>query len=260
MSLLADDNKALILAMDHALTLGPVPGLKDPGAVIDAAIEAGADAVMTSFGIVKKYRDRLIGRIPTILRLDGGPSIYREDWMAYTEYSLLHSVESALFLGVDAVVLNLFVGIPVELETYKNVANVAGECMRAKLPLVVEALACASERIPDPKSGEAMGAASRIAFEHGADLIKTYYTGSREGFRRHVVDECPIPVLIAGGPKMDTVEETLQVVHDALQAGARGIVFGRNIWQSGNTQAMIDALRHIIHHDGSVSAAMAKLT
>jgi DhnA family fructose-bisphosphate aldolase class Ia len=237
MSLLADDNKALILAMDHALTLGPVPGLKDPGAVIDAAIEAGADAVMTSFGIVKKYRDRLIGRIPTILRLDGGPSIYREDWMAYTEYSLLHSVENALFLGVDAVVLNLFVGIPVELETYKNVANVAGECMRAKLPLVVEALACASERIPDPKSGEAMGAASRIAFEHGADLIKTYYTGSREG-----------------------LEETLQVVYDAMQAGARGIVFGRNIWQSGNTQAMIDALRHIIHHDGSVSAAMAKLT
>jgi DhnA family fructose-bisphosphate aldolase class Ia len=227
--------------------------------VIEAAIEAGADGVMTSFGIVKRYREQLIGRIPTVLRLDGQPSDLREDWRAYTEYSLLHSVETAVNLGVDGVVLNLFLGLPVELKTFRTTAKVAGECLKAGLPLMVEALACACERIPDPNTAQAMGFASRVAFEHGADLIKTYYSGHPEEFRVHVVKPCPVPVLIAGGPKMDTTEAALQLVYDAVQAGAAGVVFGRNIWQSGNTRGMIAALRHIIHNNGPVREAMGKL-
>ncbi|MSP13495.1 MAG: fructose-bisphosphate aldolase [Chloroflexi bacterium] len=245
-SLLKADGKALVVAMDHARTNGVIKGLEDPGAVIDMAVEAGADAVMTTFGVVKRYRDNLIGRIPTIMRLDGGPSIFREDWLAYTEWSLLHSVEDALLLGADAVVVMCFPGIPVELETYKIVAKVAGECMRANLPLLVEALPCLSPRIPDPKAPEAMASAGRLAFEHGADLIKSYYTGSIDGFR-HVVRNIPVPVLVAGGPKMDTVTETLQLVHDSMQGGAAGLVFGRNIWQSNNPRGMIHALQSLIH-------------
>jgi DhnA family fructose-bisphosphate aldolase class Ia len=136
-----------------------------------------------------------------------------------------------------------FVGIPVELETYRIVARVAGECMRANLPLVVEALSCPGERIPDPNAPEAMASAARISFEHGADLVKSYYTNDFE----KVTENCPVPVLIAGGPKMDTMEETLQVVHDARRAGAAGVVFGRSIWQSGDTRGMIQALGGIIH-------------
>src|ERR687893_2601463 len=231
--------------MDHARTFGVVEGLESPDAVIEAAVDAGADAVMTTFGVAKRYRERLIGRIPTILRLDGGPSLYREDWLAYTEWSLLHSVEDALLLGADGVVLMAFVGIPVELETYRAVARVAGECLRANLPLVVEALPCPGERIPDPKAPDAMASAARIGFEHGADFVKSYYT---EDFRK-VTDNCPVPVLIAGGPRMETAGETLQVVHDATQAGAPRGVFRRHIWQSGDTRGMIRALRSIIHKD-----------
>ena len=101
---------------------GVIAGLEDPGTVIDLAVDAGADGIMTTFGVVKKYRERLIGRIPTILRLDGGPSIYREDWLAYTEWSLLHTLEDALYLGVDAVVLMAFIGIGVELRTLEIVS------------------------------------------------------------------------------------------------------------------------------------------
>jgi DhnA family fructose-bisphosphate aldolase class Ia len=226
--------------------------------VIDAAVEAGADAVMTTFGVAKHYGDRLVGRIPTILRLDGGPSVYREDWLAYTEWSLLHSVEDALLLGADGVVVMTFVGIPVELETHRIVARVAGECMRANLSLMVEALPCRSERVPDPKSPEAMASAARLAFEHGADMVKSYFTGSQDGFCR-VTDNCPVPVLIAGGPRMETVEETLRVVHDATQAGAAGAVFGRNIWQSGDTRGMIRAFRGIIHEGRSAAEVLAEV-
>ncbi len=257
-SILGPDGKGLILAMDHARTHGMIEGLEDPGVVIDAAVEAGADAIMTTFGVVKRFRDRLIGRIPTVLRLDGGPSLYREDWLAYTEWALLHSVEDALLLGADAVVLMAFVGIPVELETYRIVARVAGECLRCNLPLLVEALPCPSERIPDARAPEPIASATRIAFEHGADLIKTYYTGSVAGFRQ-VTENCPVPVLIAGGPKMDTVADTLQVVHDSMAAGGAGVVFGRNIWQSGRTQEMIRAMQQIIHQNASVSEVLADL-
>jgi class I fructose-bisphosphate aldolase len=250
--LLASDGRALIVAMDHARTHGAMEGLEDPGAVIEASVDGGADAVMTTFGVAKRYGERLAGRIPTIIRLDGGPSPYREDWLAYTEWSLLHSVEDALLLGADGVVLMAFVGIPVELETYRIVSRVAGECLRANLPLVVEALPCPGERIPDPKAPEAMASAARIAFEHGADLVKSYYT---ENFRE-VTDNCPVPVLIAGGPKMETTEETLQVVSEATRAGAAGVVFGRNIWQSGDTRGMIHALNSVIHEGRPVAEAL----
>jgi DhnA family fructose-bisphosphate aldolase class Ia len=259
MSLLAQNGKALILAMDHAIVHGKIAGLEDPGRVIDAAVEAGADAVMTTFGIIKRYRHKLIGRVPTIMRLDSGPSLLSQDWMAYTEYSQQFEVKDALLLGADGVVTNLFVGIPVELETFCLAARVAGDCLRLNMPFMVEALPCPSDKISNPLSGEMMAVAARLAFERGADYIKTYYTGSPDDFRQ-VVENCPVPVLIAGGPKMDTVQETLQVVQGAMQAGAVGVVFGRNIWQSGDTPGMIRALRHIIHHNGSVREAMAALS
>ena len=103
-----------------------------------------------------------------------------------------------------------------------------------------------------------MAAACRLAFEHGADQVKTYYTGSAESFRQ-VINGCPVPVLIAGGPKMDTTEEVLQVVYDSMAAGAAGTVFGRNIWQGSNMRGMIAALQSIIHDNASVSEAMGKL-
>jgi DhnA family fructose-bisphosphate aldolase class Ia len=187
-----------------------------------------------------------------------GVGFLNQDWLANTEWSLLHTIEDALFLGVDGVVLMAFVGIPIELETYRLVSEISAECLRVKMPLMVEALPCPSPRIPDAKSPEAMASAARLGFEHGADLLKSYYTGTPEGFR-HVVRNCPAPVLIAGGPKVDTNREVLQQVAGAMEAGAAGVVFGRNIWQSGQTQQMIGALRHVIHDNGSVDEAVRYL-
>ena len=251
--------KQLVVAMDHGRAMGAVAGLEDPGRVIDMVIEAGADAIMTSYGVIKRYRDRLIGQIPTIMRLDGGPSLFREDWLRNTEWSLLHSVEDAQELDVDGVCTMVFVGAPCELSTLEVTAEVAAECLNADLPLMVEALPCPCERIPDPHDADAMASACRIGFEHGADVIKTYATGSAESFRR-VTASCPVPVMIAGGPKMDGSRAVLQVVRDTLDAGGRGVVFGRNIWQSPEPGRMVRALRHVIHEDGTVEEALQILS
>jgi len=241
--------------MDHARSSGVVQGLENPGAVLDRVIDAGADAVMTSYGVIKHYRDRLIGRIPTYLRLDGGPSTYLEDWLKFSDWALLHTVEDARRLGVDGVCLMGFLGARVELKTYEIVARVVGDCASDGLPVMVETLPCPTERIPNPMDADAMASASRIGFELGADIIKTYYTGSPESFRR-VTSTCPAPVLIAGGVKMATPRAALEVVHGSIAAGGKGVVFGRNIWQDPDPSRIVRAMKAIIHDGASVDQAL----
>jgi DhnA family fructose-bisphosphate aldolase class Ia len=255
MSRLKLGDKALVVAMDHARTLGVVPGLEDPGLVLDRVLNAGADAVMTSYGVIKRYRDKLIGRVPTYLRLDGGPSSYLEDWLQYTQWSLLHTVDDARRLGVDGVCLMGFMGARVEMTTYEIVGRVVGDCAIDGLPVMVETLPCPNERIPNPNDADAMASASRIGFELGADIIKTYYTGSPESFRK-VTGTVPAPVLIAGGGKMNTARAALEVVHGSIAAGGKGVVFGRNIWQNPDPSRIVTAMKAIIHDGASVDAAM----
>jgi DhnA family fructose-bisphosphate aldolase class Ia len=253
MGLLADDGRSLIVAMDHARTFGVIPGLENPGSVIRMATEAGADAVMTSFGIAKRYREELVA-IPFVLRLDGGPSLYREDWLAYTEWQQLHSVQDAVSLGATAVATMAFMGIPVELKTLAITADVASECLSRELSLLVEGLPGKSERVPDLLAADAMASAARLAFEHGADVVKCYYTGDVDTFRT-VVENCPVPILIAGGPRLETDRDVLQMVVDAIKAGAAGLVFGRNIWQGSSPRGMVRALRAIVHDEANVETA-----
>jgi DhnA family fructose-bisphosphate aldolase class Ia len=250
--------KHLIVAMDHGRALGAVPGLEDTGKVIDTVIEAGADGIMTSFGVVKHYRERLIGRVPVFLRLDGGPSITKEKWLENTEWSLLHGLDEADALGVDGVCLMYFMGAPCEMRTLEIVAEVANECFKDEFPVMVEALPCPHPNIPDTNDPAMMANASRIAFEHGADILKAYYTGSIDGFRK-VTAGVPAPVLIAGGPKLPNDEAVLQMVADSVTAGGKGVVFGRNIWQSANPAGMVKALHAVIHDGASGKEAVEHL-
>jgi DhnA family fructose-bisphosphate aldolase class Ia len=252
------NQKQLVVAMDHGRAMGAVAGLEDPGRVIDSVIEAGADAIMTSYGVIKRYRERLIGQIPTIMRIDGGPSLFREEWLRNAKWSLLHSFQDAQDLDVDGVCTMVFVGAECELDTLEITAEIAGECLDSNLPLMVEALPCPCEGIPDPSGADAMASACRIGFEHGADVLKTYAPGGVEGFRQ-VTASAPVPILIAGGPKSDGSRAALQVVRDSLDGGGRGVVFGRNIWQSPNPAKMVAALRKLIHDNGSVDEALSIL-
>lgn len=249
--------KSVVIAMDHARTLGVVPGLEDPARTLEAVLTGGADGIMTSYGVIKHYRDRLLGRVPTYLRLDGGPSSTREDWLRYTEWHLLHTVEDARRLGVDGVCVMGFLGGEVETATYRIIARVVGDCAADGLPVMVEALpSLDAPGIAEPTGPVAMAAASRIAFELGADIVKTYYTGSVESFRA-VTSVCPVPCLIAGGVRMGTLEEALDVVHGAMEGGAKGVVFGRNIWQHRDPARVVRAIGAIVRQGATVAAALA---
>lgn len=258
MPVLDTSRPQLVVAMDHARAMGAVAGLEDPGRVIDEVIENGADAIMTSFGVVKRWRERLVGRVPVFLRLDGGTSLVKERWLESTEWSLLHTLDEVDALGVDGVCLMYFMGAPCELRTLEIVAEVCNEALKDEVPVMVEALPCPAPGIPDPLDPQMMADACRIAFEHGADILKTYYPGTRDGFAR-VVAGCPAPVLIAGGPKLPDDAAMLAMVADMVAAGGKGVVFGRNIWQHRHPGAMVRALRAVLRDGASGAEAAAML-
>jgi len=94
--------------------------------------------------------------------------------------------------------------------------------------------------------------ACRVSAEIGAHLVKTYYC---DGFSK-VVDGCPVPIVVAGGPKLDSEQAALELTHHAIEEGAKGIDMGRNIWQSEHPVAMLRALRAIVHEDATVREAL----
>ncbi len=131
---------------------------------------------------------------------------------------------------------------------------IAGECRKWQIPLVgVVGVGKDEEKAQDARF-IALGA--RVVAEHGADIVKTYYTV--EDFEK-VTSGCPVPVVIAGGPKCETDEDTLKMIRGALDGGALGIVMGRNIWQSEHPVKLIKAVRAMIHENIGLKEAVDML-
>ena len=154
-------------------------------------------------------------------------------------------------LSADAVAFSVYIGSPNEHETLRGLSMLADACRRWEVPLVgVTAVGKDNEKAQDPKF---IALCARVAAEHGADIVKTYYTA--EDFEK-VTAGCPVPIAIAGGPKCDTDEETLAMIRGSLDRGAAGIVMGRNIWQSPHAVALIQAVHAMIHDDTSLKEAV----
>ena len=251
-----EDGKALVVAMDHAYIFGPIKGLEKPRKIIEDVIEGGADAILTTYGVVKRFYELMKGRVGIVLRLDGGGSKYTlEDFGKAERWNLLYEVEDAVKLGADAVITTILPGAPCEAEALKILAKLASDCEGWGIPLAAEIIPVGRLPASDP---EVIASAARIGAEYGADMIKTNYTGAAETFRK-VVETCPIPVLIAGGSRMETDAQVLETVKGVIEAGGAGVFFGRNVFQSENPRGMVRALRKIIHENSSVEEALMEL-
>jgi len=238
--------KSLIIAVDHGMALGPMKGIVDIRTTLRQLGDA-ADAWLMTKGILEHCFEP-DGRTGVIMRVSGGATISGPD---LTCEGITATVEEALSLGADAVAITAFIGSPNEHQTLTNMAAVATACRRWDVPVCgVIGVGKEEKKRFDPKF-LALGA--RVAAEHGADIVKTYYT--YDGFPE-VVAGCPVPVMIAGGPKCDTEEDTLLMIHGAMKDGAVGIVMGRNIWQSPDPPRMVSVVRRIIHEGLSFEEAV----
>lgn len=247
--------RTVIIAADHGNYAGPLRGLEDPVRIVKLAVEGGADAVIVNPGTVRKAASEIAGQIGVIARVDGAHTILNPDKAQHT--AVMSSVESVASMGVDAVVAMGYVGTRRETESLSTLGQIASACQMNGLALVAEMLV--SNDLPKPPHCEEYVAlAARLGSELGADLIKTLYTGSAESFRT-VVGGCLSPIVVLGGPKMESEIDALRVAEDAVKAGGAGVAFGRNVWQSRNPLGVIRALVQVVHNQKPVSEAAKEL-
>lgn len=248
------DGRAVIIPIDHTLAMGLAQGWENPERTLAAVLEGGPDAIMTTYGIAKRFRCLLQDKAAVIVRLDSGMTPFSEQWGSNTRWEQLYSVEDALRIGASGVIVMTWFGIPVEMDSMRMTARVAADCERWQVPLAAEALP------PPPQwyDTEALATAARSAAELGADFIKTHYPGSAEGMRC-ISTVCPVPVLTAGGARLDAVRDLLQCAADMLQGGGAGVFCGRNVWQSPQPAAVTRALVRLVHEGATVDQALAEL-
>ena len=243
-----EDGRSVIIAIDHGGIAGPIKGIINPAHVMKSCIEGGADAILTTRGFVKASIDVWDRRTSLILRLTGGFTVLGGRF----EEEFISTPETALFFGASGAAVTVKFGHENEGRFIKQASLVADSCERWGIPLMIEAIARGKDIKPTDPDGVKL--ASRAAQEIGADIVKTYYTGDPDTFRE-VIEGCPVPVVILGGKKTESLKDVFQDVYDSLQAGAAGIAIGRNIWQHGDTQAVVEAMVNLVHGGWSVKQA-----
>ncbi len=241
--LLGPDGRALIVAVDHPLYSWPCPGLEDRAAVLRAVSEAGADAIICSYGTLRDLRTAFGASAP-ILKLDL-TSVAVGGHYPVSEYALAYRVEDALRLGAAAVLTYVQLGTSFELEALRTAAAVAARADEEELPYVCEIMPVAGEAYPNPAAPVAIAAAARAAAELGARIVKTTMPDPPEAMAD--VAGCGVPVVLAGGDIESDSTALLDRVRRALAAGAAGVAHGRNVWARPDPGAAVAALRDVVH-------------
>ena len=249
-----ENGRALIVAMDHAALFGTMGGLEKPGEAIRQVRSGGADAILTSFGLAKRFVSE-IGDMGLILRVDGGVSSLARDRGPIQQ---LYHAEDALRLGADAVGAMGMPGSRFEAQMLPYLSDLIGQCGEWNLPVMAEMLPGGFENPQELWTPEKIADACRIGAELGADFIKTAYTGDVDSFAR-VVEQVYVPIVVLGGTRSEDPRDLLELVHGAMQAGASGVACGRNIYQSQDPVRMVQALAAIIHDGAPVDAALELL-
>ncbi|MBW1759818.1 MAG: class I fructose-bisphosphate aldolase family protein [Deltaproteobacteria bacterium] len=241
--------KTVIVPMDHGVTVGPIHGLIDLSQAVDTVAEGGANAVIGHVGL-PRYGHRHHGKdIGLILHLSASTTLSPKP----NKKVLVNTVENALRMGADGVSIHINIGDDNEAQMLKDFGQVAVECNYWGMPLIAM-MYPRGQNIEDEKNTDVVRLAARVGAELGADFVKTNYTGDPDSFAK-VVEGCPAPILIAGGSKLNE-EQMFKTIEDAMQAGAKGLSIGRNVFQSKNPSLFLKAACSIVHDNLTAKEAM----
>jgi len=232
----------VMLAVDHGYFLGPTTGLEKPWQAIENLVPY-ADCLMLTRGVLQNCVPPEVDK-PIVMRVSGGSSIMGPELL---HEGITCSVEEAIRMNVSGMAFSIMVGAKFERDTILDFAKIVDQGEAYGIP-VLAVTAVGKDMSRDAKY---MSLASRIAAEIGAHVVKTYYV---EGFEK-VVEECPVPIVIAGGKKIPE-KDALEMAYNAIQAGAVGVDMGRNIFQSEKPVAMIKAVRAIVHEKATAKDAL----
>jgi putative autoinducer-2 (AI-2) aldolase len=241
--LIQPDGHCFFLPIDHGYFQGPTRRLEQPGETIRPLIPY-ADGLFVTRGVLRSCVDPQ-NSPPIILRVSGGTSVVGED---LAHEGLTTSIEEIIRLNVAAVGMSIFVGSEYEHDSLLNLSELVSDCEDYGIPVMA---VTAVGRELEKRDARYLGLCCRIAAELGTKVVKTYWC---EDFEK-VTHGCPVPVVMAGGPKCETEREVFEFVHDGMQKGAIGLNLGRNVWQHDHPVAMMKALRAIVHEKATVKEA-----
>jgi len=248
-----NSRKTVIIPMDHGVTVGPVEGLADMRTTVSKVVAGGANAILMHKGMVQAGH-RGTGRdVGLIIHLSGGTSMSPDP----NAKELVCTVEEAIRLGADAVSVHINLGAETDREMLGQLGYVSSQCQEWQIPLIAM-MYTRGPKIKNEYDVNNIKHAARVGAELGADIVKVVYTGSIDSFRK-VVEGCPVPVVIAGGAKMDSDEDIFKMVEDALKAGAMGVSIGRNAFQHKKPEKMVAAMCEMVHNGASVKKALTIL-
>jgi len=248
-----NSGKTVIIPMDHGVTVGPIAGLADMRTTVSQVVTGGANAILMHKGMVRAGH-RGTGRdVGLIIHLSGGTSLSPDP----NAKELVCTVEEAVKLGADAVSVHINLGAETDKEMLRQLGQTSERCLEWQMPLVAM-IYTRGPKIKDEFDVENVKHAARVGAELGADIVKVPYSGTVESFRE-VVDGCPVPVVIAGGAKMDSDEDIFNMVEGALKANAAGLSIGRNAFQHDEPEKMVAALCKMVHEGASVKDAIEML-
>lgn len=236
-----DDGRAVIVAMDHALPNGEGPPNADG---LDPVMEGSPDAVLTSWHLALRGVDKL-RNAGLIIRVDGGITSIGEP-VENDSSGVMVRTEVAAALGADAVVVMATPGSIDEHVSLIRLADVRAECETLGLPVMAEVIP-GGFGMSVPWSTENIIRSSRIAVEAGADFIKTICPSDAEGMTS-LMEAIPVPVVVLGGPKMESEDDVVDLARRSVQAGGAGIAFGRNVWGSADPANLVRRLEDAVHN------------
>lgn len=253
----------MIIPVDHGTILGSIAGLVDPVGTLEKLIALKIDATLLGTGLTK-----ITGEL--FRRKDAPARVLTADYPLLstipghndgaTHNVLTGSIEFVLREDMEAVKIILLWGLEREqqLHNIKLLADLGEQCDRWGIPLMVEPMlwghGIGADRKKDPVLIEH---AARIALETGADILKIPYTGEKSSFA-DLIRRFRVPVMVLGGPKMESVRDVLTVARESIDAGAVSVVFGRNVWQNPAMDKIIQALQDIVHQGATVEQAAEK--
>jgi class I fructose-bisphosphate aldolase len=227
----------VMVPLDHGVSMGPAPGLAAPRETL-AAVAGHATCVTLHKGLVREAAP-FANRLGILLHLsastDGAPDPQ--------DKRLVATVEEALRLGCDGVSIHVNVGSLTEARQLEDAGRVATACNEWGVPLVTMAYP-RGPKVTDPHDPALVAHAARLAAELGADAVKVPYTGSPDTFR-DVAKGCPVPILVAGGPRKGSLDALLDDLRGARRAGARGCSVGRNVFQHADPAAAAAAVARV---------------
>ncbi|WP_045215656.1 2-amino-3,7-dideoxy-D-threo-hept-6-ulosonate synthase [Desulfonatronovibrio magnus] len=245
--------RTIIVPLDHGVTVGPISGLVDLRDTVGKIAEGGANAVVMHKGLARCGHRGEGSDVGLILHLSASTSISPYP----NAKTLVGSVEDAIKLGADAVSVHVNLGDESERDMLRDMGMIASRASDWGMPLLAMVYA-RGPKVKDEYDVDVVAHCARVGEELGADVVKVPYTGDMDTFTK-VVEACCIPVVIAGGPKLENGRDLVQMVYDAVASGGAGLSIGRNIFQHDNPSLLIKTLNQVVHNDLEIEDAMEML-